>query len=241
MDVLEIKRRIKTLRKECDDKKNERKILATEYEAQKEIVKKSGVIALLTVLINYVILVPLSKDISHASMAGLGRFLSPFMLFAFIICFVIFLMRGYDLFINMDTKYSRKLAAKVGKELMCDEIKLLNEAITMMDSEIARLENELYESGENFEIEDDAVAELPSINPIIKKAEKQEQKKVEKTVIKKETDKKQPEKKQPEKKQPKKESVSDIFSGLDELILDEDDDFESSSDMWASDAMKRYR
>ena len=39
----------------------------------------------------------------------------------------------------------------------------------------------------------------------------------------------------------KKNDIDDLFSGLDELALDDDeDDFESSSEMWEKDAMRRF-
>ena len=42
MNSSDIKKRLKTLQKESEDKKHERKVLATDYEKQVEIVKKSG-------------------------------------------------------------------------------------------------------------------------------------------------------------------------------------------------------
>lgn len=253
MNSSEVKEKIKFLRKECEDKKHERKVLATDYEKQKEMVKKSGSIALITFLVHYVLLVPVMDSTKHATIAGMARYLSPFLIILLVASFGYFLVKGFDLFANADNKYSEKFAKRFGINRMSEELNHLNEVITMFDVEINKLENELFESGDSFDINDDTekativsgkmldravvkrtVIEKPKVvlpnveekNDTIIKNSKQVADDLIKNIAESEDN---------------KSNIDDIFSGLDDLALDDnDDEFESSSDMWEKDAMRRF-
>lgn len=269
MNSSDIKKRLKTLQKESEDKKHERKVLATDYEKQVEIVKKSGMVAAISFLFHYVVLVSMMHNTKHVTIAGMGRFLSPFVMIVFIGSFVLFLVKGFDLFVNSDTKYSKPLADKLKiKNPVAAELKRMNDTITMLDVEIDKLENELYESGESFDTEE-------KITDIKMTAGKKEKNRVVKRIVlempkpdtksnipneiadydvsevkhnisdnvMKETGTKNKTSNTSDKNKTKskKNDIDDLFSGLDELALDEDeDDFESSSEMWEKDAMRRF-
>lgn len=269
MNSSDIKKRLKTLQKESEDKKHERKVLATDYEKQVEIVKKSGMVAAISFLFHYVVLVSMMHNTKHVTIAGMGRFLSPFVMIVFIGSFVLFLVKGFDLFVNSDTKYSKPLADKLKiKNPVAAELKRMNDTITMLDVEIDKLENELYESGESFDTEE-------KITDIKMTAGKKEKNRVVKRIVlempkpdtksnipneiadydvsevkhnisdnvMKETGTKNKTSNTSDKNKTKskKNDIDDLFSGLDELALDDDeDDFESSSEMWEKDAMRRF-
>lgn len=285
MNSSDIKKRLKTLQKESEDKKHERKVLATDYEKQIEIVKKSGIVAAISFLFHYVVLVSMMHNTKHVTIAGMGRFLSPFVMIVFIGSFVLFLVKGFDLFVNSDTKYSKPLADKLKiKNPVAAELKRMNDTITMLDVEIDKLENELYESGESFDTEE-------KITDIKMTAGKKEKNRVVKRIVlempKPDTKSNIPNEiadydvsevksevqnniadyevnevkhsisddimkesntknktsitSDKNKAKSKKNDIDDLFSGLDELALDDDeDDFESSSEMWEKDAMRRF-
>ena len=285
MNSSDIKKRLKTLQKESEDKKHERKVLATDYEKQVEIVKKSGIVAAIAFLFHYVVLVSMMHNTKHVTIAGMGRFLSPFVMIVFIGSFVLFLIKGFDLFVNSDTKYSKPLADKLKiKNPVAAELKRMNDTITMLDVEIDKLENELYESGESFDTEE-------KITDIKMTAGKKEKNRVVKRIVlempkpdtksnvsneiadydvsevksevqnniadyevnevkhsisddimkESNTKNKTSVTSDKNKAKSKKNDIDDLFSGLDELALDDDeDDFESSSEMWEKDAMRRF-
>lgn len=285
MNSSDIKKRLKTLQKESEDKKHERKVLATDYEKQVEIVKKSGIVAAISFLFHYVVLVSMMHNTKHVTIAGMGRFLSPFVMIVFIGSFVLFLVKGFDLFVNSDTKYSKPLADKLKiKNPVAAELKRMNDTITMLDVEIDKLENELYESGESFDTEE-------KITDIKMTAGKKEKNRVVKRIVlempkpdtksnipneiadydvsevksevqnniadyevnevkhsisddimkESNTKNKTSVTSDKNKAKSKKNDIDDLFSGLDELALDDDeDDFESSSEMWEKDAMRRF-
>lgn len=285
MNSSDIKKRLKTLQKESEDKKHERKVLATDYEKQVEIVKKSGIVAAIAFLFHYVVLVSMMHNTKHVTIAGMGRFLSPFVMIVFIGSFVLFLIKGFDLFVNSDTKYSKPLADKLKiKNPVAAELKRMNDTITMLDVEIDKLENELYESGESFDTEE-------KITDIKMTAGKKEKNRVVKRIVlempkpdtksnvsneiadydvsevksevqnniadyevnevkhsisddivkESNTKNKTSITSDKNKAKSKKNDIDDLFSGLDELALDDDeDDFESSSEMWEKDAMRRF-
>lgn len=285
MNSSDIKKRLKTLQKESEDKKHERKVLATDYEKQVDIVKKSGIVAAISFLFHYVVLVSMMHNTKHVTIAGMGRFLSPFVMIVFIGSFVLFLIKGFDLFVNSDTKYSKPLADKLKiKNPVAAELKRMNDTITMLDVEIDKLENELYESGESFDTEE-------KITDIKMTAGKKEKNRVVKRIVlempkpdtksnipneiadydvsevksevqnniadyevnevkhsisddimkESNTKNKTSVTSDKNKAKSKKNDIDDLFSGLDELALDDDeDDFESSSEMWEKDAMRRF-
>lgn len=287
MNSSDIKKRLKTLQKESEDKKHERKVLATDYEKQVEIVKKSGMVAAISFLFHYVVLVSMMHNTKHVTIAGMGRFLSPFVMIVFIGSFVLFLVKGFDLFVNSDTKYSKPLADKLKiNNPVASELRRMNDTITMLDVEIDKLENELYESGESFDTDEEE-----KITDIKMTAGKKEKNRVVKRIVleipkpdtksnvsneiadydvsevksevqnniadyevnevkhsisddimkESNTKNKTSVTSDKNKAKSKKNDIDDLFSGLDELALDDDeDDFESSSEMWEKDAMRRF-
>ena len=287
MNSSDIKKRLKTLQKESEDKKHERKVLATDYEKQVEIVKKSGIVAAISFLFHYVVLVSMMHNTKHVTIAGMGRFLSPFVMIVFIGSFVLFLVKGFDLFVNSDTKYSKPLADKLKiNNPVAAELRRMNDTITMLDVEIDKLENELYESGESFDTDEEekitdikmtagkkeknrvvkrTVLEIPKpdtksnvsneiadydVNEVKSEVQNNiadyEVNEVKHSIadnIMKESDTKNKTSNTSDKNKAKskKNDIDDLFSGLDELALDDDeDDFESSSEMWEKDAMRRF-
>ncbi len=253
MNSSEIKEKIRILNKESEDKKHERKVLATDYEKQKEMVKKSGVTALLSFLIHYVLLVPVMDNTKHVTIAGMARFLSPFLMIIFFVSFVYFLIKGFDFFVNADTKYSKVLAKKLKSESVSEELRLMNETITMLDIEINRLENELYESGEDLfdETSKNTVKNKMMAGEII------ERKVINRTAIESrkviseiEKDIKVDLKAYTEEdstldfeesNNTKKNDINALLNGLDDFALDDyDDELESSSELWEKDAMRRF-
>lgn len=287
MNSSDIKKRLKTLQKESEDKKHERKVLATDYEKQVEIVKKSGIVAAISFLFHYVVLVSMMHNTKHVTIAGMGRFLSPFVMIVFIGSFVLFLVKGFDLFVNSDTKYSKPLADKLKiNNPVAAELRRMNDTITMLDVEIDKLENELYESGESFDTDEEEkitdikmtagkkeknrvvkriVLEIPKpdtksnvsneiadydVNEVKSEVQNNiadyEVNEVKHSIadnIMKESDTKNKTSNTSDKNKAKskKNDIDDLFSGLDELALDDDeDDFESSSEMWEKDAMRRF-
>lgn len=243
MDVNELKSRIKVLRKESEDKKHERKVLAEDYDRQKEMVKKSGVTSLLTFLIHYVVLVPGMDSTKHVSLAGMARFLSPFVMIVFFASFIFFLIKGFDFFINTDMKYAKKLADKFDVTSVAEELKIMNETITMLDIEIKRLEEELYELGEDFAEQPKKVSQK---NVTIAPGKIIEKPIVERTIIEKpkivtveaDLDKNEFNKHSIDEK---KNDIDDILNGLDDFMLDDDEDeLENSSELWEKDAMRRF-
>lgn len=303
MNSSDIKKRLKTLQKESEDKKHERKVLATDYEKQVEIVKKSGIVAAISFLFHYVVLVSMMHNTKHVTIAGMGRFLSPFVMIVFIGSFVLFLVKGFDLFVNSDTKYSKPLADKLKiNNPVAAELRRMNDTITMLDVEIDKLENELYESGESFDTDEEEkitdikmtagkkeknrvvkriVLEIPKpdtksnisnesadydvsevksevqdniadyeVNEVKSEVQSNiadyEVNEVKHSIsdnIMKESDtrNKTSVTSDKDKAKSKKNDIDDLFSGLDELALnDDEDDFESSSEMWEKDAMRRF-
>ena len=223
-----IKEKISVLKKQRDDKKYERKLLATDYENHKELVKKSGITSLITILVYYVILLPLTHYKKSVTLMGLGRFLIPFALLVFLVSFIYFLVKGFDFFVNADSKYSKMLAEKFNINSVSDELRLMNEAITMMDVEIARLEDELYESGEDFKFQETDNKE----NTLQKKSIERKSTSVKRYRINLVS----------EDNNASDVSEDDTFNRLDEYLLHDEDeeDFESSSDMWEKDNMSRF-
>lgn len=259
MNNSEINKKLKTLKKESEDRKHERKVLATDYEKQVDIVKKSGMVAGISFLFHYIVLVSMMNNKKHVTIAGMGRFLSPFVMIVFFGSFIVLLLKGFDLFINSDTKYSKSLAEKLKVNPVAAELKRMNDTITMLDIEIDKLENELYESGEAFLTDD--IKDISDIK--ITASEKVKNRVVERIVLEmpkpevksepaenitdniKDSKSTEPDivlnNGKTDKDRNNKNDIEDLFSGLDELSLTEDeDDFESSSEMWEKDAMRRF-
>ena len=261
MDTAEIKGRIGVLRKESEEKKHERKLLATDYEKLQKIVKNSGITALITFLVHTLLLNPWANNHKHITLVSLGRFLTPFALLIFLVSFIIFLIKGFDLFVNADNKYSKMAAEKFKMNRVAEDLRIMNDAITMLDIEIDRLENALFEKGETL----DGIEIPTTTNETAKNTNKQQVKSKVKTKVQKKdiTIEASERVERPvvkrtviEKPKPvvtdtlvkktvienKKDNIDDIFSGLDDLTFaDDEDEFESSSEMWEREAMKRFR
>lgn len=260
MNSLELNKRLKVLGKECENIKHERKLLATEYDNLTELVKKCGIICIVCLVLHSIVLAQFMKSKS-VSVIGLGRFLSPFVFIIFIGSFIVFMLKGFDLFLNADTKYSKMLAEKLNKASATDALKSMNETIMTLESEINRIENEIYEMGGKIEdieeeitrpadiiqleeitgiedkwgtseemlteekSEDGFTGEMELMDLLLNRSSVIEQVQVKNSSIfeKKAT-----------------ENVDDILSALDAFDMDDDDEFENSSELWKKDAMKRY-
>lgn len=253
MNSIELNKRLKILDKECENIKHERKLLATDYEALTELVKKCGILSIVCLVLHGTVLAQFMKSKS-VTVIGLGRFLSPFVFVIFIGSFIVFMIKGFDWFLHADTKYSRKLAARLNKVTVTEELRKMNETIMTLEAEIDRIENEIYDMGGTIEREASETEEVPEIGKILS-MEKAEEAAEEDTGDTDFEDMEMPElliKRSPviEPVQAKTgsvaakrstENVDDILSALDAFDADEDEDeFENSSELWKKDAMKRY-
>ena len=135
---------LELLTEKCDDIKHQKKLITKDFENLKDIVKKSGIVCLVCFLIQ-VIIVGSFLSSKNASVYALGRFLTPFILMIFLIALYIFLNRGFDFFVNVDTKYSKKLAKKLDRFTVTEKLDDLNNAIMRLELEIKRQEDSIYE------------------------------------------------------------------------------------------------
>lgn len=254
MNSIELNKRLKVLDKECENIKHERKLLATDYEALTELVKKCGILSIVCLVLHGTVLAQFMKSKS-VTVIGLGRFLSPFVFIIFIGSFIVFMIKGFDWFLHADTKYSKKLAARLNKVTVTAELKKMNDTIMTLEAEIDRIENEIYEMGGTIEREASETEEVSEIGRILSMEQAEEAGEGEAAG---DTDSEDLEmtdlliKRSPviEPVQAKTgsvaakrttENVDDILSALDAFDVDEDEDeFENSSELWKKDAMKRY-
>ncbi|MBQ3584009.1 MAG: hypothetical protein IJA27_04790 [Lachnospiraceae bacterium] len=260
MDSQELKKRRKQLNKECEDRKHERKLLATEYENLQEVVKKCGIVCIVCLVLQSIVLTQFMKSDS-VSVIGLGRYLTPFTLAVFFGSFVILLIKGFDLFLNANNKYSKMLAEKLEKVTASETLKNQNDIIMGLEEEIRKIDNELYEMGESLvedeldetDKEDDYFVEPLKIKSTIQmnylnaNADKRNESFVKpiETVEPREemhTITQTSSMISPVKNDRKKEDINDILSALDSFgeFGDEDEEEENSSELWKKDAMKRY-
>ena len=144
---------------------------------------------------------------------------------------VIFLSKGFNLFINADTDWSKKLAAKLERTRFAEVLEEINSTIIRLDIEIDKLNKELELAGVDVDDLDIKSEMLTKEDKIIKRTEDEiiEDKKseVKKTVVKKAVF-----------EQKTSDDVDDLLSALDSLGLsdDEDDEFENSSELWKKDS-----
>lgn len=254
MNGIELNKRLKVLDKECENIKHERKLLATDYEALTELVKKCGILSIVCLVLHGTVLAQFMKSKS-VTVVGLGRFLSPFVFVVFIGSFIIFMIKGFDWFLHADTKYSKKLAVRLNKATVTEELKKMNDTIMTLEAEIDRIENEIYEMGGTIEREVSGTEEVPEIGKILSMEGLEEDIEGEDTGDSGFEDLEMEElliKRSPviEPVQAKTgsvaekratENVDDILNALDALDAGEDEDeFENSSELWKKDAMKRY-
>lgn len=253
MNSFELNKRLKILDKECENVKHERKLLATDYEKLTDIVKKSGILSIVCLILHGTILAQFMKSKS-VTVIGLGRFLSPFVFVIFIGSFIVFMIKGFDWFLHADTKYSKKLAAKLNKASVSEELKNLNDTIMSLEAEIDRIENEIYEMGGTIEREPVQpekteenksmfnMKEIEEYEDIVGGEEPEDNMELKDLLVKRSPVIEQVQVRNSSVTAKKTtESIDDILSALDAFDVDEEDDeFENSSEIWKKDAMKRY-
>ena len=192
--------------------------MASVYEELIKIVKTSGMIFALAIAIFIGFVGPFSYSKKHIVLGGLARWTNPWAMLVCLISGVLFIWRGFDLLVNSDTNLGNKLAQLVGinnrpaAAVLAD----LNNDIMKVEVAIQKLEDALYESGDYSNKSEKTYNEVPIKN--------------EKVVAK---DKKINEDKEIDK-------LDEILNSLKELGLDDEDDFESTSEMWEKDT-KHHR
>lgn len=337
MNNAQLNAQLKDLTSKCEDVKHEKKLLTNDFESLKDIVKKSGIVSLILLIFRITVL-EIFLGSKSASLKALGRFLNPFVIIVFLAAFLFFLVRGFDWFVNADTKYSKMVAKKLDKPTVSDMLDELNSKIARLELEIGQAENTLYEQGGSIEFHtagssdndivntnntavlneailseeniisepvllnednaseiynEDNASEIDTENEndinddsmvVVKRA------KMEKRVIvdniklddtashrdeeanifesdisnnnKKDvnngnvnngninhlnlnssnlTDKTEIDFEMYDKNSMKSNSIDDILNGLDDFSMDDDDEFENSSELWEKEAMKRYK
>lgn len=149
---IQVKDALNRMRGKCDDIKHEKMLIVNEFESLQNTVKKCGIICgicfVIQVLISLVFL--RSRD---PSIFALGRFLTPLNLAIFLGALYIVLTKGFDMFINLDTKYSKKLADRLNKVTVTEKVDELNDAIMRLEFEMQKMEEKIYE---NVEVPDQA-------------------------------------------------------------------------------------
>ena len=229
MDITGLKKQRQIIVKKKDDIEYERKKYLEEYNELKEIVTKTGFVCLVCLILEIFFVVFLNGK--SATLLGIAKFLSPFVLAIFIGALVIFLSKGFNLFINADTDWSKKLAAKLERTRFAEVLEKINSTIIRLDIEIDKLNKELELAGVDVDELDIKSEILTKEDKIIKRTEDEiiEDKKseVKKTVVKKAVF-----------EQKTSDDVDDLLSALDSLGLsdDEDDEFENSSELWKKDS-----
>lgn len=229
MDITGLKKQRQIIVKKKDDIEYERKKYLEEYNELKEIVTKTGFVCLVCLILEIFFVVFLNGK--SATLLGIAKFLSPFVLAIFIGALVIFLSKGFNLFINADTDWSKKLAAKLERTRFAEVLEEINSTIIRLDIEIDKLNKELELAGVDVDDLDIKSEMLTKEDKIIKRTEDEiiEDKKseVKKTVVKKAVF-----------EQKTSDDVDDLLSALDSLGLsdDEDDEFENSSELWKKDS-----
>ena len=217
MDITELKKQRQFLIKKKDDISYERKQFLKEYNDLKDIVKKTGSICLVCFVLQ-IIIVSQFLDSKNVTILALGRYLTPFVLGVFIAALVVFLTKGFNLFINADTDWSKKAAEKLERTRFTEKLESMNELIIRIDIELNKIDDKLKELGTNiddidFETEEEKVIhEKPTYKKTVEKKAIYEQK--------------------------TGDNVDDLLNALDSWGLndDEDDEFENSSELWKKDS-----
>ena len=226
MKASEIVKKIEELQKELEDRKYQRKRLASEYEELVKIVKTSGMIFALAIAIFIGFVGPFSYSKKHIVLGGLARWTNPWAMLVCLISGVLFIWRGFDLLVNSDTNLGNKLAQLVGinnrpaAAVLAD----LNNDIMKVEVAIQKLEDALYESGDYSNKSEKTYNEVPIKN---EKAVAKDKKIDVEDKIKINEDK-------------EIDKLDEILNFLKELGLDDEDDFESTSEMWEKDT-KHHR
>lgn len=259
MDITGLKKQREIIVKKRDDIAYKRKKYLEEYSDLKDIVMKTGLASLICLILQIIFAIFMGSK--SATLLGLAKYFSPFVLAIFIGSLVIFISKGFDLFINADTEWSKKLADKLERIRFVEVLEDINSDIIRLDIEIDKLNKELELVGVDVDDLDITLESKTKENKVEKnglkenKKEKnntQEIEKVKTEVTKKESnetkivekvDNKKPEvKKTVVKKavyeQKATENVDDLLSALDSFGIndDEDDDLENSSELWKKDS-----
>lgn len=268
MDNAQLNKQLKLLTKRCSDVEHEKKLLANDYEGLKRFVIRTGIISLVCLILRITVLQIFlnSKDVS---VKALGRFLSPFDYAVFLVTLILFLIRGFDLFINADTKYSKLAAKKLDKPTVSEKMDELNSEIMRLQFEIDKAETTLYEQGgkpdykeelkeeqqENpgfetlvqFEEEHPAVERQTQDSSTGAASEEKPEVLVRRAVFEEHVEVKKMTVKEHRDEEKNvfaanngKNSIDDILNGLDDFSLDEEE-FENSSELWEQDTMKHYK
>ena len=257
MDNAQLNRQLKALNTRCDDVKYEKKLLTTDFQGLKDFVFKTGIISVVCLVLR-ITLIQIFLNSKDPSVRALGRFLAPFDYFVFLVAFILFAVKGFDLFINADFKYSKMAAKKLSKSTVTDKLNELNSEIARLELEINKTETSLYEQGGKIDIPDQsntavqkkAVASVEEPQILIKPAVYEERVEVEKVEpvitgrfepkgMREETHR--DEEKNYFAESGHKNQLDEILNGLDDFSVEDEDEFENSSDLWEQDAMKHYR
>ncbi len=229
MDNAQLNQQLKVLRSKCDDVTHEKKLLTTDFDGLKDFVIKVGITSALCLVLR-ITLLQIFLDSKSASVKALGRFLAPFDYAVFIVAFILFSIRGFDLFINADTKYSKIVAKKLDKATVSDKMNELNSEIMRLQLEINKTETTLYEQGGKPDVIRDNTLDTITIQDNFFSQNDMEQN----GIFMEEGE-------NLFAKQNQKNSIDDILNGLDDFSVDDEDEFENSSDLWEKDAMKHYK
>lgn len=265
MDNALLGKKLNALISKNEDIKHEKKMLIDDYRDLTRLVKKTGIISLSVMLFQLIILRGFANSKNHVTLRSLGRFLTPYCIIIFFFCFIIFLIKGFDWFINADNQYSKKAAKKLDRLTLADRIDSINLAIMRLENEIEKTKDEIVLNGGNVEeILSTKISQETQTKHEIKKDKVNEKSKksVEKennydkqisleideilgdeldyldddinsTKMKKQgAVKKVVAKSRDFTKLSENDDISSIFSGLDEIGDDDEDEFENSSQMW---------
>lgn len=239
MEINQLNEQLKLFTKQSIDKKQERKNLDTEYEHLKSVVKKCAVISFVSLCV-YTGIFSMMIHSKFYALKGIAIFLRPFVFFVFVGSFVYLLLKGYDWFINANTKYSRQMAEKFKVNSISEQLEILDGVINYLDTSIAKVEDKIYEievgDGENVSYKkkpsnqkDVLHSEGMLKNEKLTDSHKHDQKNKQKYNSNEQYIK---------NKKNKTDSIENIFNGLDDI--DEDEEEMNSSEMWQNDAMKKY-
>ena len=247
MDVTGLKKQREMIVKKKEDIEYERKKYLEEYSELKEKVTKVGLVSLICLILQIMFAIFLNGK--SATLIGIAKLMSPFVLAIFIVSLIIFLSKGFDLFINADSEWSKKLAIKLERTRFVEVLEGINSNIIRLDIEIDKLNNELELAGvdvdnldnvikvenneikENKQIKSKATEIKNTDSEMIKKEavydNENEKSEVKKTVVKKAVF-----------EQKTTDNVDDLLNALDNLGIpdDEDEEFENSSELWKKDS-----
>ncbi len=214
MTTENLSRQLKSMKKDVDDINYKKQQIITEMDSLRERVKKCAIACIICIMIQSIVLT-VFRDSKSLSLAALGRFLNPIVSIILLYFAVILIVKGFDLFINTDTKLSWRLAKKLGRETAAQQIDIYNGELAKLENQISSIEYELYD---NNNVSD---RDLPPYydnehNKMVNNNKPEYQ------YIKNQDN-----------------EIDDILHGFDDWD-DDEDEFESSSELWKKDAMNRF-